>query len=41
MIKNLKFENVSYEYDLFEWLKVNFASCVVRQTRSYIMVFVN
>ena len=27
------------EYDLFEWLKLNFASCVVHQTRSYNMVF--
>ena len=34
-------KNVSCEYDLFEWLKLNFASCVVHQTRSYNMVFVN
>ena len=36
-----KLTNVSCEYDLFEWLKLNFASCVVHQTRSYNMVFVN
>ena len=24
-----KLKNVSCEYDLFEWLKLNFASCVV------------
>ena len=34
-------KNVSCEYDLFEWLKLNFASYVVHQTRSYNMVFVN
>ena len=27
-------KNVSCEYDLFEWLKLNFASCVVHQTRA-------
>ena len=35
-----KLKNVSCEY-LFEWLKLNFASCVVHQPRSYDMVFVN
>ena len=34
-------KNVSCEYDLFEWLKPNFASCVVHQARSYNMFFVN
>ena len=34
-------KNVSCEYDLFEWLKLNVASCVVHQTRSYNMVFVS
>ena len=36
-----KLKSVSCEYDVFEWLKLNFASCVVHQTRSYNMVFVN
>ena len=36
-----KLKNVSCEYDLFEWLKLNFAGCAVYQTRSYTMVFVN
>ena len=36
-----KLKNVSCEYDLFEWLKPYFASCVVHQTRSYNMFFVN
>ena len=34
-------KNVSGEYALFEWWKLNFASCVVHQTRSYNMFFVN
>ena len=29
----LVLKNVSCEYDLFEWLKLSFASCVVNQTR--------
>ena len=29
-----KLKNVSGEYKLFEWLKLNFVSCVVHQTRS-------
>ena len=45
LLKNIyflrKLKDVSCEYDLFEWLKPNFASCVVHQTRSYNMVFVN
>ena len=38
-----KWKNVSCEYNR-EWLKLNFVSCVVHQTRSYNkygMVFVN
>ena len=27
-------KNVSCEYDLFEWLKINFATCVVHQPRA-------
>ena len=37
----LRLKNVSCEYDLLEWLKLNFASCVVHKTRSYNMFFVN
>ena len=37
-----RLKNVSCEYDrLIEWLKLNFASCVVHQTRSCNTVFVN
>jgi len=37
---NIKLENVSWVQP-FKWLKLNFTRCVVHQTRSYNMVFVN